>query len=197
MQKNTITNIILGIIALALLVIIVILIQKRNESKQVVETETAEMQNSDSDSDSDSVVPEPESDGGLVTPPAPGIFTADAVRNFTSEYNSATRTFTFTANVMRRFFFEGNAPVALFDQDGNLIEMKGVTTTGDLYAGQGENEFTVYGDGDTDFFPLTFTFALPASESPTQQFVVRIMQDDPSGGEGGTPLYWGKVISGK
>ncbi len=196
MQKNTITNIILGIIALALLVIIVILIQKKNESKQVVETETAEIQNSDT-TPVNTVALELESDGGLVTPPAPGIFSANAVRNFTSEYNSATRMFTFTANVMRRFFFEGNAPVALFDQDGNLIEMKGVTTTGDLYAGQGENEFTVYGDGDTDFFPLTFTFVLPASESPTQQFVVRIMQDDPSGGEGGTPLYWGKVVSGK
>ncbi len=120
----------------------------------------------------------------LVTPPAPGIFSANAVQNFTSNYNAGTRTFTFTANVLKRFFFEANSPVSLHDQDGNLLEMKGA-----MYTGQ-EDMYTT----PLEYLPLTFSFVLPAGESPDQQFVVRIIQDNPSGN---TPLYWGTVVSGK
>ena len=175
-NTNTTTNILLAIIAIALVIVIIVVLKKDKKEILVEETNIPTQE----------VVPEIEvpttSTPKLVTPPAPGIFSESSVKDFNSSYNSATRTFTITAQVAKGFFFEGNSPVALYDQDGNLIEMKGAMTTADTYQQVG------------DYVPFTFTFTLPLTESPNQQFVVRIIQDNPSGN---TPLYWGTVIGTK
>ncbi len=175
-NTNTTTNILLAIIAIALVIVIIVVLKKDKKEILVEETNIPTQE----------VVPEIEvpatSTPKLVTPPAPGTFSETSVKDFTSSYNPSNRTFTITAQVARNFFFEANSPVALYDQDGNLIEMKGAMLTNDSYS-----------TGD-EYLPLTFAFALPLTESPDQQFVVRIIQDNASGN---TPLYWGTVIGTK
>jgi hypothetical protein len=180
MQHNKTTHILLGIIAVILAILVVVLVMGARSGTQQDEISMETPQ-------SVTTAPGDTAPTGVVEPkhpPAPGPFNANAVTNFHSSYNAATRTFTITANVGIGMFFEANTVVALYDQDANLIQSKGVMPTGtyDMY------------NSATPPVPVAFTFTLPAGESPTQPFIVRIIQDDPSGD--GSATYWGTVITG-
>ena len=120
----------------------------------------------------------------VVVPPAPGPFTADAVRNLLPKSLKVGQN-TITAELRGYMFFEAEAQMKLYD---GLKEVN-ISTRPD---GLPNTVLTAQGEWmTTGYVPIKQTITIPANLKG-KILVIRFIASDPS--DSGKPRYWGTWV---
>jgi hypothetical protein len=117
----------------------------------------------------------------VVTPPAPGPFVADAVRNL-KPVTLKVGANTISAEVRGFMFFEGESQLRIYD---GLTEVN----TGKRTDGLPNTVLTAQGEWMTEgYVPVSQTINIPASLKG-KTLIIRFVANDPS--DNARPRYWG------